>query len=332
VFGAQKPLIFKDDPESAAATATRTGRSLILWAGKEPEGFAHPSLRIEDGFLRSRGLGADLIPPLSLVADDLGIYYDPGRPSRLESLLLAPLPPGGRARAERLLQALQEANLTKYNLGGATPALPDGHRILVPGQVEDDASVRKGTGEIRSNLALLRATWEANPDAVILYKPHPDVEAGLRPGAIPQDEALKYADSVLNRADIAALLPLIDEVWTLTSLAGFEALIRGKRVTTLGAPFYAGWGLTTDLGPIPRRRLRREDGSLQPRPDLLHLVHAALIAYPRYWDPVAKRPCPPEVALERLATGTIPRPGPFNRLIAKAQGRFVSHAHLWRRP
>jgi capsular polysaccharide export protein len=332
VFGAQKPLIFKDDPESAAATATRTGRSLILWAGKEPEGFAHPSLRIEDGFLRSRGLGADLIPPLSLVADDLGIYYDPGRPSRLESLLLAPLPPGGRARAERLLQALQEANLTKYNLGGATPALPDGHRILVPGQVEDDASVRKGTGEIRSNLALLRATWEANPDAVILYKPHPDVEAGLRPGAIPQDEALKYADSVLNRADIAALLPLIDEVWTLTSLAGFEALIRGKRVTTLGAPFYAGWGLTTDLGPIPRRRLRREDGSLQPRPDLLHLVHAALIAYPRYWDPVAKRPCPPEVALERLATGTIPRPGPFNRLIAKAQGRFASHAHLWRRP
>lgn len=332
VFGAQKPLIFKDDPETAAATATRTGRRLILWAGKEHEGFPHPSLRIEDGFLRSRGLGADLIPPLSLVADDLGIYYDPSRPSRLETLLLSPLPPGGRARAERLLQALTGANLTKYNLGGATPDLPDGHRILVPGQVEDDASIRTGTGEIRSNLALLRATWEANPDAVILYKSHPDVEAGLRPGAIPQDEALKYADAVLAGTDIAAILPAIDEVWTLTSLTGFEALIRGKRVTTLGAPFYAGWGLTTDLGPIPRRRLRREDGSLQPRPDLLHLVHAALIAYPRYWDPVAKRPCPPEVALERLATGTIPRPGPFNRLIAKAQGRFASHAHLWRRP
>jgi capsular polysaccharide export protein len=330
VFGAQKPLIFKDDPDTAAATATRTGRSLILWAGKEPEGFPHPALRIEDGFLRSRGLGADLIPPLSLVADDLGIYYDPSRPSRLETLLLAPLPAGGRARAERLLQALTEANLTKYNLGGATPDLPDGHRILVPGQVEDDASILKGTGEIRSNLALLRATWEANPDAVILYKPHPDVEAGLRPGAIPQDEALKYADAVLTGSDIAAILPAIDEVWTLTSLTGFEALIRGKHVTTLGAPFYAGWGLTTDLGPVPRRRLRREDGSLQPRPDLLHLVHAALIAYPRYWDPVSRRPCPPEVALDRLATGTIPRPGPLNRLLAKLQGRLASHARLWR--
>ncbi len=178
--------------------------------------------------------------------------------------------------------------------------------------------------------AAVKAAWEANPDAVILYKPHPDVEAGLRPGAIPEAQALAYADAILTRADIAALLPQVDEVWTMTSLTGFEALIRGKRVTTLGAPFYAGWGLTTDLGPVPRRRLRRDDGSLLPRPDLAHLIHAALIAYPRYWDPVSRRPCPPEVALQRLAEGTIPRPGPLNRLLAKLQGRFASHARLWR--
>jgi capsular polysaccharide export protein len=330
VFGRVKPLIFRDKPEAAATTAAAKGRGLILWAGKEPEAFPHPCLRIEDGFLRSRGLGADLVPPLSLVADDLGIYYDPTRPSRLESLLLSPLPPGGRDRAERLCIALTAANLTKYNLGGALPDLAEGHRILVPGQVEDDASILKGCGEVRTNLGLLRAAWEANPDAVILYKPHPDVEAGLRPGAVPVEEALKFADMVLAHTDMAALLPVVDEVWTLTSLTGFEALLRGKRVTTLGAPFYAGWGLTTDLGPVPRRRVRREDGSLQPRPDLPHLVHAALIAYPRYWDPVARRPCPPEVALERLATGAIPRPGPLNRLIAKLQGRFASQAHLWR--
>lgn len=329
-FGAQKPLIFKDDPAAAAAKATRLNRPLLIWAGKEPDAFPAPCLRVEDGFLRSRGLGADLIPPLSLVTDGLGIYYDPARPSRLETLLLGPLPPGGRERAERLLDSLRASRLTKYNLGGGRPALPQGHRILVPGQVEDDASILKGGGAIRSNLALLRAAWEANPEAAILYKPHPDVEAGLRPGAIAEEEALQYADMVLTRADMASLLPEVDEVWTITSLTGFEALIRGKRVTTLGAPFYAGWGLTNDLGPIPRRRLRREDGSLQPRPDLLHLIHAALIAYPRYWDPVSRRPCPPEVALDRLASGEIPRPGPLNRLIAKAQGRLSGHAHLWR--
>jgi capsular polysaccharide export protein len=60
------------------------------------------------------------------------------------------------------------------------------------------------------------------------------------------------------------------------------------------------------------------------------LIHAALIAYPRYWDPVSRRPCPPEVALDRLATGNIPHPGRLNRLLAKLQGRFASHARLWR--
>jgi capsular polysaccharide export protein len=329
-FGAQKPLIFKDYPEQAAKLSAAKSRDLLIWAGKEPPGFAAPALRVEDGFLRSRGLGAELVPPLSLVTDDSGIYYDPGRPSQLERLILAPLPPGGRARAERLLDALRAADLTKYNLGGTLPALPEGHRILVPGQVEDDASIRLGCAEIATNLGLLKATWEANPEAVILYKPHPDVEAGLRPGAVEATAALAYADLILTGADMAALLPAIDEVWTLTSLTGFEALIRGKKVTTLGAPFYAGWGLTTDLGPVPRRRLRREDGSLQPRPDLTHLIHAALIAYPRYWDPVSRRPCPPEVALDRLATGAIPHPGRLNRLLAKLQGRLASHSRLWR--
>jgi capsular polysaccharide export protein len=329
-FGAQKPLIFKDDPEKATKLSVAKSRGLLIWAGKELPELAAPALRVEDGFLRSRGLGAELVPPLSLVTDDAGIYYDPTRPSQLERLILAPLPPGGRARAERLLDALRAADLTKYNLGGSLPALPEGRRILVPGQVEDDASIRLGCGDIATNLGLLKATWEANPEAVILYKPHPDVEAGLRPGAVEAKAALAYADLILTGADMAALLPKIDEVWTLTSLTGFEALIRGKKVTTLGMPFYAGWGLTTDLGPVPRRRLRRADGSLQPRPDLIHLIHAALIAYPRYWDSVSRRPCPPEVALDRLAAGAIPHPGRLNRLLAKLQGRFASHSRLWR--
>ena len=54
-------------------------------------------------------------------------------------------------------------------------------RILVPGQVEDDASIRLGTRDICTNLALLRSTREQNPDAIVIYKPHPDVEAGCGP-------------------------------------------------------------------------------------------------------------------------------------------------------
>jgi capsular polysaccharide export protein len=221
--------------------------------------------------------------------------------------------------------------LSKYNLGGANlPNLPKGQLILIPGQVEDDASIRLGAGQVRSNLGLVQAVRAANPDAILIYKPHPDVEAGLRLGKVDPASLAPLVQHVAVNADPIALLDAVDAVWTMTSLLGFEALLRGKPVTCLGAPFYAGWGLTRDLGPIPLRRLQKPDGTAQHRPGLLGLVHATLIAYPRYFDPVSNLPCPPETALLRLQSGAIPRLGLGNRLLAKLQGRFASYAALWR--
>ncbi|MFD3189436.1 capsular polysaccharide biosynthesis protein [Sedimentitalea sp. HM32M-2] len=313
MFGQQKPVRF-----------TRTlpdpgGRRQLAWATKAPPDLS--VTRVEDGFLRSRGLGAALVPPLSLVADDLGIHYDPTRPSRLERLIAGrvDLRPAQRRRAERLCAALTDAGLSKYNLGGALPDLPDGYRVLVPGQVEDDASVLTGTSRVRRNADLLRAARKQHPDAVLIYKPHPDVEAGLRPGAIAAD----CADVIATRTDPAALLTAVNEVWTMTSLLGFEALLRGVAVTTLGAPFYAGWGLTTDLGDVPADRRTA-------RPDLMGLLHAALIDYPRYLDPVTGLICPVEVAVARLAGPQLYRPGAGLRTLSRLQGLFASFAPLWR--
>ena len=340
-FGRTRRLRFADDSAQAVALARDEGRDLLVWAGKETDELRRaaqradiPLRRVEDGFLRSRGLGAELVPPLSLVCDDLGIYYDPARESRLERLIAASpaLPKAELARAKRLIAALTSAGLSKYNLAAAPlpdlPDLPKGRRILVPGQVEDDASIRLGCTGLRGNLDLLARTRAENPDAVILYKPHPDVEAGLRKGAITPNEARQYADLVLDRTDPIALIGAVDAVWTLTSLLGFEALLRGRPVTCLGAPFYAGWGLTRDLGPVPARR---GQGLGRPAPSLAGLVHATLIGYPRYLDPVSKRPCPVEVIVERLQSGPLPRPGRLNRSLAKLQGLFASRAHLWRR-
>ncbi|GHG90428.1 capsular polysaccharide biosynthesis protein [Pseudodonghicola xiamenensis] len=313
-FGSEKRMIFSDDPARAPA-----GRRRMIWASGATE--EDTAVRVEDGFLRSRGLGAKLVPPLSLVTDDLGIYYDPRRPSRLEALIgrRTALRPDQSLRAQRLIAALTAAGLSKYNLDGALPELPPGQRILVPGQVENDASILTGAGAIRTNLALLQAVRAANPQAVIIYKPHPDVEAGLRPGAVDTEG---LADLVAHRADPMALLSQVDAVWTMTSLLGFEALLRGVDVTSLGAPFYAGWGLTRDLGEIPPRRTAR--------PSLEGLVHAALIDYPRYRDPVTRLACPVEVIVERLARNQIPKPPLANRSLSKLQGIFATYAYLWR--
>ena len=317
VFGRYKRVRFEDDPDRAKTL----DRNWMVWAGKarpEHQGAA----RVEDGFLRSRGLGAKLVPPVSLVIDDLGIYYDPTRPSRLEVLIAqrSELRQDQLLRADRLRDAITRKGLSKYNLSGQSPELAtDRPNILVVGQVEDDASVLLGAGEIRTNRALLEAARAAHPEACLVFKPHPDVEAGLRPGAF---DAAEIADQVAADCNIHTLLGNVDALWTMTSLAGFEALLRGVRVVTTGAPFYAGWGLTRDLGTPPARR---------QQVSLAGLVHASLIDYPRYIDPVTGLPCPVEVIIERLAEGNIPHPGLANRLLSKAQGAFASYAYLWRR-
>jgi len=108
----------------------------------------------------------------------------------------------------------------------------------------------------------------------------------------------------------------------MTSTIGFEALLRGKHVTCLGTPFYAGWGLTDDRSlPCTRRTAL---------PTLEQLTHAVLIDYPRYFDPVSGLPAPVDVVLDRLEHGTVPRPSRANRILAKLQGVFASYAHLWR--
>lgn len=235
-FGAEKKVLFTGD----AAKAQASGRNWMVWAGKAT-GAHSGAVRVEDGFLRSRGLGAELVPPLSLVTDRGGIYYDPHTPSDLDALIArrVEMTQAEELRADRLVQSLIRDGVSKYNLGGAAPALPEGHRILVPGQVEDDASILCGGGQVRTNLELLRTAREANPEAVIIYKPHPDVEAGLRKGGV---DAKGLADVVAAQADPMALLGQVQEVWTMTSLLGFEALLRGVKVTTLGTPFYAGFG------------------------------------------------------------------------------------------
>ncbi len=332
LFGPAGAPRFIEDAPTAIAEAKRLKGSVAVWAGKETRELNTaakaadvPLLRVEDGFLRSAGLGAELVQPVSLVFDDLGIYYDPTRESRLERVITAAvcLPEYELQRAENLRQNIVKAGLSKYNLGGDLPEITakSGQKIiLVPGQVEDDASILKGADKVTTNLDLIHRTRALFPNDYLIYKPHPDVQKGLRKGKINAGE---LADTVMLDADISALLDKVDIVSTMTSLTGFEALLRGKKVICFGAPFYAGWGLTQDEGPTPPRR--------QARPTLAALIHATLIGYPRYWDPVTGSPCAVETVLERLATGSLGRgSGRSVRLLAKAQGLFASYAYLWR--
>ncbi len=260
---------------------------IAVWGFRDPAGLEDlstelgtPIVRVEDGFIRSVGLGSDFVPPMSLVFDSRGIYFDPSRPSDLEHILQhADFSEEELAEAHKLREFIVKHGLTKYNLprrplSGDIEQLAAGRKVvLVPGQVESDASILRGAGEVRTNLDLLRTARAEEPDAFIIYKPHPDVLSGNRDGKVHLREALQYCDHVETKADVITCIEAADAIHTITSLTGFDALLRGKRVVCHGQPFYAGWGLTEDRLPLPRRsRHRTRD----------ELAAAALLRYPVY--------------------------------------------------
>jgi capsular polysaccharide export protein len=228
--------------------------------------------------------------------DGHGVYYDATRSSDLELILQnTDFDSTILMRASRLRERIVLEGLTKYNIGETLWHRPtsNGRVILVPGQVESDASIRFGAPGIARNLDLLKAVRSANPEARVIYKPHPDVVAGLRRGGKGENEAAQWCDEIVIDVSMATLLDAVDEVHVITSLAGFEALLRGKAVTCYGQPFYAGWGLSVDILPNSRRTRRLS---------IDELVAGVLILYPTYVSRTTGLFTTPERALEELLT------------------------------
>jgi capsular polysaccharide export protein len=256
---------------------------------------ARPRAYVEDGFLRSVGLGADLVSPCSWLFDSQGAHFECGVASDLETRLCTQIISTADAqRASALVACIVARGLSKYN--EATPdwispsqATPT---VLVVGQVETDAAVRFGSPNIKTNLHLLQTVRQMRPDAWLVYKPHPDVLAGLRREGQGEAQAAQWCNEVLGPANAQSVLAQVDEVHVMTSLMGFEALLRRKPVVCHGIPFYAGYGLTTDQIPTPRRTRART---------LEELAAIALIHYPAYIHPITRKRCEPEAVVDCLA-------------------------------
>ncbi len=294
------PLLSAD---KGLETARRGNAMLAVWPSRVPDDLREcarardiPIACVEDGFLRSKGLGAGLHAPGSIVIDHRGIYYDATRPSDLEHILAhQDFDSALIERAKALRRRICDTGVTKYGAqGGADMALPAARRtVLAVGQVDDDMSVKLGGAGVAGNLDFLRRVRQSEPDAWIVYRPHPDVQAGHRKGHVADRDVLAHADAIDDGgSSLMGLVSAVDEVHVLSSLTGFEALMRGRSVTVHGMPFYAGWGLTRDLAQVPTRR-----GRLLT---IDQLVAAALILYPRYLDPVTRLPCSPELMVDRI--------------------------------
>ncbi len=258
---------------------------------------------MEDGFVRSAGLGTDLKRPSSLIIDEKGIYYDSRSESDLENKLNSSfLSDSECEEARSVIKQLVSMGTTKYNVGDALESslvswIGEQKEIgkevvLVPGQVEGDASIEFGSPHIKTNLQLLKAVRKDYPDACVIYKPHPDIVAKNRTNESSFDQESLLSDKIIDKSNIALLYSEVDRVCVITSLSGFEALLRGVNVSVYGLPFYAGWGLTDDKEYCARRKAKLS---------LTELVFTSLISYPRYVNWETWKFCSVEVVMSQLS-------------------------------
>ena len=298
-------LTFISSADQAIKKGFISSDKLITWASKDQsevdkliKEFGISPWYVEDGFIRSTGLGTDLTAPASLVLDKTGIYYDPNKPCDLETILQTKSYKDIElVRAEALKNSMLENELSKYNLGGEFKksslknVKANQKIILIPGQVEDDASIKKGCIYINTNAALIKAVRDDSPDAYLIYKPHPDVVSGNRKGKVDKQTLEEFCDLVLLDASITDCLSVVDEVHTMTSLVGFEALMRDLKVVCYGLPFYSNWGLTEDRHILERRTRKLT---------INELVAATLIDYPLYINWQTGHFTTPEVIVKQL--------------------------------
>jgi len=218
------------------------------------------------------------------VFDDKGIYFDATAPSRLEDILQnQSFTDSDLDDARELINYLKQEKITKYNLGiveAKLPAEAEGKRtILVPGQVDSDASITYGSPNIRNNRELIAEVKKLHPDAYLCYKPHPDLLAGARSDAPLWDGIENEVDHLILEGDIISWIQTVDEIHTLTSTVGFEALLHQKTVFTYGLPFYANWGLTQDSLTTERRTRKLT---------LDQLTAGVYLKYPTYLNPLTE--------------------------------------------
>jgi capsular polysaccharide export protein len=245
-------------------------------------------LALEDGFIRSIRPGPKQLP-LSLIVDHKGVHYDAGRPSEFEELVSRSATNFDHARLRRArhgIKLLRSHRISKFNHApelselelGLDPNRRTG-RVLVIDQTAGDASIAYGQATPRTFRAMLQAARAENPEAEIVVKLHPEVVSGTKKGHLEHAIGL---DTKIIGTDVNpwSLIDVVDKVYVVTSQMGFEAVLAGKQVICFGVPFYAGWGLTQDRVPIPRRKAR---------PTAEQLFAAAFFEYSRFVSPTTRK-------------------------------------------
>lgn len=229
---------------------------IYIWGYKAPDYFIEyvreqnlDVFFLEDGFIRSGPDDDSSSPPLSIVMDSQAPYFDTTRPNDLTDLIANfdfEQESYDDELAQEMLDYYVSHRVSKYNHQPYFDVvhiygIKNKKRVLVLGQVPHDDSLKYGDGNGITLLDVVSKAIEENPNAQIIVKPHPMTLDDLFIfDTLAELDCLTLSQSI----HLVDALESIDHVYTITSLGGFEALLRGKKVTVLGRPFYVNTNIT----------------------------------------------------------------------------------------
>ena len=172
-----------------------SGQKAIELAKKNNSSF----LLLEDGFIRSIGLGVEGWDSFSIVKDDIGIYYDATAPSRLENILNSyNFDEKILTQAKKAISLIKRYKISKYN--DASLFLPSylnnkNRKVLIIAQTKGDMSLKYGLSTSANDMVIDALK---NKGYEIYLKIHPDVLSGKKESNIDINFAKKLKKLLTN--------------------------------------------------------------------------------------------------------------------------------------
>ncbi len=285
-------------------------RAILGW-GRRPSAkiarliaskFGKKFIQIEDGFLRSLGLGVNGAPPYSIIQDEIGLYYDATCPSYLEKIIVdSHYSDVQIERSRNCINKIKKNRLTKYNTTQRCfkrniEFKKYERSILVVDQRLGDTSIPYGLASEDTFKFMLETAIDENPDSEILIKTHPDALIGGKKSHYSKRSLKHNCQLIIEEYNPWSIFESVDHVYVVSSLMGFEALMADKKVSCFGVPFYSGWGLTDDRIALKRR---------ERKVTLETLFYAAYIEYSKYINHKTKTVCEIEEVINDIIENNI---------------------------
>ena len=222
-------------------------------------------------------------------------HYDIRGHGRLEALLtdkFIPLTNNQFRRASYCIDKIVKNKLSKYNNQWKDFKVDNNeYKILIVDQALGDQSVNLSKASVNTFKTMLDDALCKTDNVYI--KVHPEQLVGRRKGYFnfdkPNNEQIlvtkqKYPTvKIINDyVNPISLIEKFDEVWTVSSQLGFEALMLNKRVVCYGTPFYSGYGLTIDKYATEALKFRQTFNNNLTVEDIFYKTY---IEYTTYCNP-----------------------------------------------